>query len=213
MAVGCSSIRGRSQMLFKLLFILCLSPIHSLDYDKSSSLIEEKCAYGDYENVNVKFGGKYFLSQSNCGADVPLKDVNEKQPPSVTFTDAVKGKKYLVAMVDPDAPYADNPGCQSWLHWIVVNIDGEDLAKGVNTYPPVDTITDYNPPSPPKPKPGKTNIHRYFVYVFEQESELQPNELGKLKEDFQERCRFDIDDFRDKLNLKTVAMNMLKTHS
>ena len=74
-------------------------------------------------------------------------------------------------------------------------------------------LVDYNPPSPPKPKPGKTNIHRYFVYVFEQESELQPNELGKLKEDFQERCRFDIDDFRDKLNLKTVAMNMLKTHS
>ena len=95
MAVGCSSIRGRSQMLFKLLFILCLSPIHSLDYDKSSSLIEEKCAYGDYENVNVKFGGKYFLSQSNCGADVPLKDVNEKQPPSVTFTDAVSSTFYI----------------------------------------------------------------------------------------------------------------------
>lgn len=95
MAVGCSSIRGRSQMLFKLLFILCLSPIHSLDYDKSSSLIEEKCAYGDYENVNVKFGGKYFLSQSNCGADVPLKDVNEKQPPSVTYTDAVSSTFYI----------------------------------------------------------------------------------------------------------------------
>ena len=95
MAVGCSSIRGRSQMLFKLLFILCLSPIHSLDYDKSSSLIEGKCAYGDYENVNVKFGGKYFLSQSNCGADVPLKDVNEKQPPSVTFTDAVSSTFYI----------------------------------------------------------------------------------------------------------------------
>ena len=95
MAVGCSSIRGRSQMLFKRLFILCLSPIHSLDYDKSSSLIEEKCAYGDYENVNVKFGGKYFLSQSNCGADVPLKDVNEKQPPSVTFTDAVSSTFYI----------------------------------------------------------------------------------------------------------------------
>ena len=95
MAVGCSSIRGHSQMLFKLLFVLRLSPIHGLDYDKSSSLIEEKCAYGDYENVNVKFGGKYFLSQSNCGADVPLKDVNEKQPPSVTFTDAVSITFYM----------------------------------------------------------------------------------------------------------------------
>lgn len=95
MAVGCSSIRGHSQMLFKLLFVLCLSPIHGLDYDMSSSLIEEKCAYGDYENVNVKFGGKYFLSQSNCGADVPLKDVNEKQPPSVTFTDAVSITFYM----------------------------------------------------------------------------------------------------------------------
>lgn len=93
MAVG--SIRGRSQMLFTLLFVLCLSPIHGLDYDKSSSLIEEKCAYGDYENVNVKFGGKYFLSHSNCGADVPLKDVNEKQPPSVTFTDAVSITFYI----------------------------------------------------------------------------------------------------------------------
>ena len=31
-------------------------------------------------------------------------------------------------MVDPDAPYADNPGCQSWLHWIVVNIDVRDIS-------------------------------------------------------------------------------------
>ena len=95
MAVG--SIRVGSQMLFTLLslFALCLSPIHGLDYDKSSSLIEEKCAYGDYENVNVKFGEKYFLSQSNCGADVPLKDVNEKQPPSVTLTHAVSSTFYI----------------------------------------------------------------------------------------------------------------------
>ena len=96
MAVGCLSIRGRSQiMLFKLLFVLCLSLSHGLDYDKSSSLIEEKCADGDYESVNVKLGGKYFLSQSNCGANVPLKDVNEKQPPSVTFADAVSITFYV----------------------------------------------------------------------------------------------------------------------
>ena len=32
------------------------------------------------------------------------------------------GGKYLIMMVDPDAPSRGNPTCQSWLHWIVGNI-------------------------------------------------------------------------------------------
>ena len=37
-------------------------------------------------------------------------------------------------MVDPDAPYADNPGCQSWLHWIVVNIDVRDITTNFPSF-------------------------------------------------------------------------------
>lgn len=68
-------------------------------------------------------------------------------------------------------------------------------------------FADYKPPSPPKPKPGKTNDHRYFIYIFEQEGKL--DDSAKVNE----RCRFDIDEYKDKFSLKAVAMNMFKTHS
>lgn len=34
----------------------------------------------------------------------------------------VSVKKYLIAMVDPDAPSRESHSCRSWLHWIVGNI-------------------------------------------------------------------------------------------
>ena len=33
-------------------------------------------------------------------------------------------------MVDPDAPSRDNPTAAQWLHWLVVNIPGEERNIG-----------------------------------------------------------------------------------
>ena len=32
---------------------------------------------------------------------------------------------YCPAMVDPDAPSRKNPRAAQWLHWIVINVDGD----------------------------------------------------------------------------------------
>ena len=65
--------------------------------------------------------------------------------------------------------------------------------------------TGYNPPTPPPPKPpATTNVHRYFIYVFEQQHDLDEGEVDS-------RCGFDIDDYQEKYGLTPVAMNMFKT--
>ena len=32
---------------------------------------------------------------------------------------------YSLAMVDPDAPSRKNPRAAQWIHWIVINVDGD----------------------------------------------------------------------------------------
>ncbi|KAL9983780.1 hypothetical protein ACROYT_G006008 [Oculina patagonica] len=103
-------------------------------------------------------------------------------------------------MVDPDAPSKDNAKCRSWLHWIVGNIKGDDLEEGNNSG---DTFTDYNPPTPPE----GSGPHRYFLFVFEQDQELDSD--AKVDK----RCHFSIDDYKEKYGLKQVAMNMFKTEN
>lgn len=65
----------------------------------------------------------------------------------------------------------------------------------------------YNPPTPPKPKPGTHNDHRYFIYVFQQGHVLDSNAEVKS------RKNFDIDAYMEDFDLKPVAMNMFRTHS
>ncbi|XP_067035264.1 uncharacterized protein [Acropora muricata] len=82
---------------------------------------------------------------------------------------------------------------------------GNDLGKG-NTFNG-DTFTVYNPPTPPKPKPGTHNDHRYLIYVFQQGHMLDSNAEVKS------RKNFDIDAYMEDFDLKPVAMNMFRTHS
>ena len=65
----------------------------------------------------------------------------------------------------------------------------------------------YNPPTPPKPKPGTHNDHRYFIYVFQQGHMLDSNAEVKS------RKNFDVDAYMEDFDLQPVAMNMFRTHS
>jgi phosphatidylethanolamine-binding protein (PEBP) family uncharacterized protein len=123
---------------------------------------------------------------------IQLRHVSQvKHEPKVTYSDAAADHLYSLLMVDPDAPSRENPVKRSWLHWLVVNIKGHDIATG-------ETKVSFNPSTPP-PDSG---FHRYVFLVFRQ--------TGKLSnvQKFSNRGGFDAVDFVTKYGLgKPVAVN------
>lgn len=112
--------------------------------------------------LNVAFG--------RCG--VRVSPAAASAAPRVTYSKAADGKKYLLVMVDPDAPSAHNPKMRYWRHWVMSDISGSSLKSdhldGI-------TLTEYNGPSPPR----GSGPHRYHLFLFEQPGELQSSsDLG-----------------------------------
>ena len=64
-------------------------------------------------------------------------------------------------------------------------------------------LADYNPPSPP----SGSGPHRYYLYVFEQEHQLD----NSAKVSASSRCQFSIDSYKKNFGLNAVAMNMFTT--
>ncbi|XP_070760914.1 phosphatidylethanolamine-binding protein 4 [Enoplosus armatus] len=81
--------------------------------------------------------------------------------PQIYFSGANKKKRYVLVMVDPDAPSRTKPTSAHWRHWLVVDVQGGALKKG---HIHGTTLTDYYPPSPPQ----KSGFHRYQFMLFEQ---------------------------------------------
>lgn len=156
------------------------------------------------EKVEVTFKDEDLEESITCGESVPLQEFQDsfkRAAPTVKYSNAESGGKYLIMMVDPDAPSRGNPTCQSWLHWIVGNIKGDDLNKGKISSGA--TFTDYNPPTPPK----GSGPHRYYLFVFEQEEDL-----GSEAE-VPNRCGFSVAEYKGKFHLKAVASNMFTTEN
>lgn len=82
--------------------------------------------------------------------------------PLVRYSEASSRKMYTLAMVDPDAPNRADPKAAQWLHWLVVNIPGEDLSGGDVSLGKV--LMQHNGPSPPQ----GSGPHRYVFLVYEQ---------------------------------------------
>ncbi|XP_061412537.1 phosphatidylethanolamine-binding protein 4 isoform X2 [Lethenteron reissneri] len=118
---------------------------------------------------------------------------NKWPAPSIVFPTATLDAKYVLVMVDPDAPSRTNPIWKYWRHWLVSNIKGSDLRNG-NVKGSV--LTDYNPPSPP----SGSGFHRYMIFIFnepvDQTISLTPSEKasrGKwMFEDFVERFKLGV---------------------
>jgi len=62
---------------------------------------------------------------------------------------------YTWLLFDPDAPDPEGPTNADWVHWLVVNVRGEDASVAT-------TLLDYAPPKPPM------GTHNYQMYVYEQ---------------------------------------------
>lgn len=79
---------------------------------------------------------------------------------------SVPDKLLTLVMADPNVPLPEFGNERlPFLHWLVVNIRGADVAAG-------DVVQGYMGPAPPDP-----HHHHYYYLVFEQPYKLDPDRL------------------------------------
>lgn len=141
---------------------------------------------------DVNFKNELNIKYSKSGKTVALgneigpKDVRDI--PDVEFN-ADENGYYTLLLTDPDAPSRQNPIRREWLHWLVVNIPGNDISKG-------ETINEYVGSGPPK----GTGLHRYVTLVFKQTGKLEFDEPRHSNTDGN-RAGFSTKNFAQKYNL------------
>ncbi|XP_018327941.1 protein D2-like [Agrilus planipennis] len=97
-----------------------------------------------------------------------LTPTEVKDKPSVIYK-ADEDCYYFLFMVDPDAPCRSNPKFREWNHWMVGNIPGRDISRGLTLY-------QFIPSAPPK----DTGFHRYIFLVYMQPMKYSFSDVEKL---------------------------------
>ena len=77
-----------------------------------------------------------------------------------------KDGTYTLMLVDPDSPAPTTPRYRSWLHWLIINIPSNDVARG-------EVVESYLPPAPARGK------HRYLWLLFKQKNRVQARRPAK----------------------------------
>lgn len=104
---------------------------------------------------------------------------------------------YTLVMTEPDAPSRSDISLGEWLHWLIVNIPGDDVAKGF-------VLFGYQGSGPHK----DTGLHRYVYLLYKQPQKLEFNEQIVAANSIEGRPNFSSRKFADKYNLGTpVAVN------
>jgi phosphatidylethanolamine-binding protein len=105
---------------------------------------------------------KYASGAASLGNE--LTPTLVKDAPTVEWT-ADPDSFYTLVMTDPDAPSRKDPKFREWHHWLVVNIPGNDVAKG-------EVLSEYIGAGPPE----GTGLHRYVFVVYKQEGKQEFDE-------------------------------------
>lgn len=95
---------------------------------------------------------------------------------------------YTLLMVDPDAPFPENPFYREWIQWMVVNIPGNRINLGQEILPYQATAPD-------------RGTHRYYFYLYDQQGQELPPNLA-----FQ-RKSFNRAEFVNSYQMRLVAQN------
>ncbi|XP_005373748.1 PREDICTED: phosphatidylethanolamine-binding protein 4 isoform X2 [Chinchilla lanigera] len=111
--------------------------------------------------------------------------------PIVKFSGALDDRKYILVMVDPDAPSRYNPTARFWRHWLVTDIQGTDLKRGKIKG---QELSAYQPPSPP----AHSGFHRYQFYIYRQEVKT----INLLPKENRTRGSWEMDKFLYRFHLK-----------
>ena len=104
--------------------------------------------------------------------------------PLISFN-AESDKYYTLICVDPDAPNRKMHLFRNWLHYIVVNIPGDNIEQG-------NVICKYSGPEPPK----NSGLHRYIFLVYQQANgQQQFNKTYPDKGTSLSRSKFNVNKF------------------
>lgn len=114
-----------------------------------------------------------FKSGSEVEGGNRLTPTQTRSIPSLTFN-ANDRSFYTLIMSDPDAPSRDDPRDKEFLHWVVGNIQGNDLDRA-------ETLVEYVGAVPPK----GSGLHRFVFLLYEHESRLNFTSESRLSN----RCR------------------------
>eukprot|EP00322_Chrysochromulina_rotalis_P002951 CAMPEP_0115842044 /NCGR_PEP_ID=MMETSP0287-20121206/7598_1 /TAXON_ID=412157 /ORGANISM="Chrysochromulina rotalis, Strain UIO044" /LENGTH=288 /DNA_ID=CAMNT_0003295703 /DNA_START=3 /DNA_END=869 /DNA_ORIENTATION=- len=145
----------------------------------------------------------------------PLAPSVVTRAPAVAFDlepDRSSTTLHTLLMVDPDMPFRDSPSQGEWVHWLIVNIPGNDTSQG-------NTLVEYAPPVP-RPCPANDRLclkeHRITFILWEQPHgplSLQPEDVRIAAVTTTGRARYKARDFavRHRLGLQ-IAMNFFETY-
>lgn len=132
-----------------------------------------------------KRGGAYSVKYAGKEAANNLRRRdNTLRAPDIRFNEADPKKLYTIVIWDPDAPREP-----SFLHWLVVNIPGGDVARGT-------VVQKYYPPTPPDKE------HRYYVGLYEQSG---PISIKSVKQ-----TGFNIETFVSRYGLTEKGLKVVK---
>lgn len=112
-----------------------------------------------------------------------------KDEPKIEWEANAK-KFYTLIMFDPDAPSRQDNSFADVKHWLVMNIQGNDINTG-------DVVAEYYGSGPPK----GTGLHRYIFLVYEQKERLVVEEPRSLKLSRANRLKWSLKKFVEKYKL------------
>ncbi|XP_060645215.1 protein D2 [Drosophila nasuta] len=175
------------------LLAVCLCVAAHLDHQAETEIsrflrhldiIPDVLETGPQDFLNVTYNG-------NIPADrgIELQPMQVREVPSVKWT-ANKDTYYTLLMVDPDVPSRKVPKFKEYLHWLVVNIPGNQLELG-------DERVAYVGAMPLQ----DTGLHRYVLLLYKQ-PELTKFDVAKLPQQNDEgRIKFSTKEFTERYKL------------
>ncbi|XP_062704997.1 protein D3-like isoform X1 [Aedes albopictus] len=102
-----------------------------------------------------------------------LTPTQTRTVPSLSFNTNERSF-YTLLMIDPDTPSRDDPRDREFVHWVVGNIQGNDLDRA-------ETLVEYVGAVPPK----GSGMHRFVFLLYEHENRLNFTTEVRLSN----RCR------------------------
>ncbi|KAK9501885.1 hypothetical protein O3M35_012524 [Rhynocoris fuscipes] len=118
-----------------------------------------------------------------------LTPTQVKNPPKVEW-EADPNAYYTLCLTDPDAPSRKDPKFREWLHWLIVNIPGNNVNQG-------EVLAEFVSSAPPK----GSGLHRYVFLVYKQPGKVKFEEQKIGGNTGKNRPKFSIANFAKKHNL------------
>ncbi|KAL0269498.1 UNVERIFIED_CONTAM: hypothetical protein PYX00_007207 [Menopon gallinae] len=120
--------------------------------------VESGCGYDATMKLTSR-PNDLVVQKENCSKE--FVKTEWQQVPLLQMESAKEDKTYTVICIDPDAPNHEKG--EYYLHWLVSNVNGNDLRTG--DLAKAKTITSYKGPGPVI----NTGLHRYIFLAFEEE--------------------------------------------